>query len=155
MPVLIVSFRFQGGGRQAASCHSVTATACSEQNNSCRRMPAAAGPREKEEYKPKEIMAAESCVLLNLASIVVHHNSTATMPEVLCTHSLVQKQDRILAALQLEHAAAEKRAEQEGNLEAMELLEREQRKELETLQNVLRWESHHKTCSISSQHDDR
>ena len=64
------------------------------------------------------------------------------MPEVLCTHPLVQKQDRILAALQLEHASALQRVEQEGNLEAMELLEREQRKELETLQNVLRWESH-------------
>ena len=71
------------------------------------------------------------------------------MPEALCTHPVSQQQGRILAALQLEHAAAKQRVEQEGNWEAMELLEREHRKEVETLQNVLRWESHFGSAASS------
>jgi hypothetical protein len=67
------------------------------------------------------------------------------------TQSLKQQQyvekmqGRIVAVLKLEHAAAKQQMEQTGDLEAMSLLEREQRHELETLQNVFRWESHFST----------
>jgi hypothetical protein len=72
-------------------------------------------------------------------------NGTAHTQSLEQKQSVEKMQSRILAALQLEHAAAKQRVEQEGNWEAMESLEREHRKELETLQNVLRWESHFTT----------
>ena len=59
--------------------------------------------------------------------------------------SVEKMQGRVLAALKLEHAAAKQRVEYQGDWEAMESLTLEQRKELETLQNVFRWESHFTT----------
>ena len=72
-------------------------------------------------------------------------NGTAHTRSLEQKQSVKKMQSRILAALKLEHAAAKQRVGQQGDLEVMESLEREQRKELETLQNVLRWESHFTT----------
>ena len=71
--------------------------------------------------------------------------TSGTAQETQSLESVEKMQRCILTALKLEHAAAKQRVEQQGDWEAMELLEREQRKELETLQNVFRWESHFAT----------